>query len=435
MALLDNRRHRLVMLCAMYVAQGIPWGFMTIALISYLTDHGVGDADAGELTAVVLVPWTFKLIWGPVIDTITFRSMGRRRVWIIGGEFMMAVSLLGIIALGDLTQNLRLLGWMFFIHNCFASLQDVSTDALAVDILPPEEQGRTNGLMWGSKLVGKGAGGATMAMAIDAWGLTGAVMLQFAILLLIMLFPILMLERKGEKRFPWSKGQAQGIQAGTSLRSLVHVLRDVRQGFSMITTSVYVVFGTISMIGWGIVEVVTKTLYTQQLGWTYVSISQVAGSAAFSEMAGALLGGYIADKFGRRKVMVIGLGGYGLLAVAFALCSTLWHETWLTAGYLLLNPGILAVGAVGYLSMSMRLSWTKAAATMFTVYLTVSNIGHVLGNWLVGPLREGLALTYEQTFFFVGLAMALPLLILLVVKPEDVDRAKRAAPPSLTTTT
>ena len=123
------------------------------------------------------------------------------------------------------------------------------------------------------------------------------------------------------------------------------------------------------------------------------------------------------------------------MAVAFALCSTLWHETWLTAGYLLLNPGILAVGAVGYLSMSMRLSWTKAAATMFTVYLTVSNIGHVLGNWLVGPLREGLALTYEQTFFFVGLAMALPLLILLVVKPEDVDRAKRAAPPSLTTTT
>ena len=47
---------------------------MTIALISYLTDRGVGDADAGELTAMVLLPWTFKLIWGPVIDTMTIRS-------------------------------------------------------------------------------------------------------------------------------------------------------------------------------------------------------------------------------------------------------------------------------------------------------------------------------------------------------------------------
>ena len=181
------------------------------------------------------------------------------------------------------------------------------------------------------------------------------------------------------------------------------------------------------MIGWGVVEVITKTLYTQQLDWTYVSISQIAGSAAFSEMAGALLGGYVADKFGRRIVMVLGIGGYGLMAVVFALCSAMWHETWFTAGYLLLNPGILAMGQVGYLSMSMRISWTKAAATMFTVYLTVSNIGHVVGNWLVGPLREGLALSYEQTFYFVGLAMTLPLLMLLVVNPRQVDRAKQAA--------
>ena len=430
MALIDNRRQRVGMLCAMYFAQGVPWGFMTIALISYLTDRGVRDGDAGELTAVVLLPWTFKIVWGPVIDTMTVRSMGRRRVWIIAAEFLMAVSLLGIIMLGDLTDNLRLLGWMFFIHNCFASLQDVSTDALAVDVLPPREQGRTNGLMWGSKLVGKGLGGAVMAMAIDAWGLSGAVMVQFGILLLLMLFPIFLIERPGEKRFPWSRGAAQGAANESSFRSPGRVLRDLRQGFSLTTTSVFVVFGTISMIGWGIVEVITKTLYTQQLGWTFVEVSQVSGSAAFSEMAGALLGGYLADRFGRRRVMVAGLGGYGLLAIAFALCSALWRETWLTAGYLLLNPGILAMGAVGYLSMSMRISWTHAVATVYTIFMTVSNIGHVLGNWLVGPLREGLALSYEQAFWFAGLAMMAPLLMLLVVRPAQVDRAKAALRPA-----
>ena len=88
------------MLCALYFAQGIPWGFMTIALVSYLTERGVGDADAGKLTYIVLVPWTFKLVWAPLIDTLTIRSMGRRRPWIIGAELMMAVSLLGLLAMG-----------------------------------------------------------------------------------------------------------------------------------------------------------------------------------------------------------------------------------------------------------------------------------------------------------------------------------------------
>ena len=430
MALIDNRKHRITLLCALYVAQGIPWGFMTIALISYLTDRGVGDAQAGELTALVLLPWTFKIVWGPLIDTLTIRSMGRRRPWIIGAEFLMAVSLLGLLTMGDLTENLRLLGWMFFIHNCFASLQDVATDALALDVLPPGEQGRANGLMWGSKLVGKGIGGAGLAMAIDAWGLPSAVFIQFVTLLLIMLFPLMLLERPGERRLPWSRASVDpgastvsGDVAG--LRGLDEVIGDLRRAFSMVTTSVFFVFGVICLIAWGIVEVATKTLYTQQLGWSFVEVSQVAGMAVFVEMFGALAGGYCADRFSRRKVMAVGLGGYGLMALVFAAFAGQWSESWFAAGYLFLNPGILAVGSVGFLAMSMRLSWTKAAATMFTIYLTTANIGHVAGNWMVGQLREELGFSYELTFAFAGVAVILPLFLLLLVRPEDVDRARK----------
>jgi len=181
MALSQDWRQRVAMLCAMYVAQGLPWGFMVTALISYLTERGLRDGDAGWLTGVVLMPWTFKLVWGPVIDSMTFRSMGRRRPWIIGSQFMMAVTLLGILWLGDFdrylgnadseagisSQFVFLLGCLFFVHNCFASLQDVSTDALALDVLPPAEQGRVNGLMWGSKLLGKAAGAVVMAKVIS----------------------------------------------------------------------------------------------------------------------------------------------------------------------------------------------------------------------------------------------------------------------------
>lgn len=424
MTLVESRSKRVTLLCAMYFAQGVPWGFMTVALISYLAARGVSDADAGNLTAIVLVPWTFKLVWGPLIDTMTMRSMGRRRSWIIGAELMMALSLLGLLWMGDLSDNLWMLGCMFFLHNCFASLQDVATDALAVDILPPGEQGRTNGMMWGAKLIGKAVGASIMAMAIAMWGLSSAVLIQFVLLLVIMLFPLMILERPGEKRFPWSRGQANHTGSDASVRSPIDVFRDLFRAFSLITTSAFVVFGTIHTIGWGIVEVITKTLYTQQLEWSAVQVSNVSGLAVFAEMVGALGGGYLADRFGRRKIMGIGLGSYGLLAIIFGCCPQLWHERWFAAGYLFLNPGLLAMGAVGYLSMGMRISWTKAAATVFTIYMTVSNIAHVVGNSLVGTLREGYQLSYEQTFWVAGIAMFLPLLLLPLVRPESVDRKR-----------
>lgn len=390
---------------------------MTVALISYLAQGGISDAELGKLSAIVMIPWTFKLIWAPLIDTFTFPSMGRRRPWIIGAELMMAVSLLGLLAMGDMSEDLRLLGWMFFLHNCFASFQDVSTDALAVDVLPRSEQGRTNGLMWGSKLVGKGIGASVMAMVIVRWDLPTAVLVQFFTLLCIMLFPLLILERPGEKRFPWSKGEAGDGHTISSYRSPLEVTGDLYRAFFAVSAFALLVFGTLKHIGWGIVEVITKTLYTQELGWGFVEVSKVSGSAVFCEIGGALIGGFFADRFGRRRVMVMGLGGYGLLAIVFGSFPGLWSENWFTAGYLFLNPGMLAMGSVSFLSMAMRISSTKSAATMFTVYMTLSNIGHVLGNWLVGPLRA--QLSYEQAFWAAGIATLLPLLLLFFVRAKD----------------
>ena len=309
-------------------------------------------------------------------------------------------------------------------HNCFASLQDVSTDALALDIVPPNERGRTNGLMWGSKMVGKAIGGAGLAIVIDAWGFTAAVFVQLAVLLLIMLFPLLMVEKPGDRRLPWSRpvGSDDSRQTtGENFRSFDKVVVDLLRSFSLRTTAVFLIFGVIHVTAWGVVEVVTKTLYIQQLKWSFVEVSQVAGLAVFVEMLGALGGGYLADRLGHRKVIATGLGGYGLLAIIFAIFPENWSTSWFAAGYLFLNPGILAFGIVGFFAMAMRLSWTKSAATMFTIYLTTANIGHVAGNWLVGPLRDGMGFSYEQTFLFAGLIAILPLLLLFLVKSKDVD--------------
>jgi len=43
----------------------------------------------------------------------------------------------------------------------------------------------------------------------------------------------------------------------------------------------------------------------------------------------------------------------------------------------------------------------------------------------VGLLRDGWALSYEQTFWTAGFVMIVPLLLLALIKAEEVDQAKR----------
>lgn len=431
MALSHSRSQRISMLCAMYVAQGLPWGFMLNTVVSYITDidETVTATEIGRLTAMILYPWTFKLVWAPLIDSITVRSMGRRRPWIIGAQLMMAVSLLMLLMLGDITENIALLGWMFFLHNCFASLQDVATDALAIDVLPVQEQGRMNGLMWASKLLGKGVGTAAGGWLIADYGFSAAILAQFVCLFVIMLFPLLMLERPGERRFPWSIGKASESGGTNSVRSPVAVVRDLMKGFSLRSTALFIIFGLTAVVGWGLVEVLTKPLYTQNLGWTAKEYSYWTGAAVFPELLGAVLGGLLADRFGRRMVISMGFGAYGLLAILYGALPEMWMpETggaaWFSTAFLCLNPGCIAMGAVGFNSMGMQLAWTRASATMFTIYMTLSNMGHVVGNELFGPLRDRLDLTFQNILFVGGICMLAPLVLLPLIQPTQVARAR-----------
>ena len=74
--------------------------------------------------------------------------------------------------------------------------------------------------------------------------------------------------------------------------------------------------------------------------------------------------------------------------------------------------------------MAMRISWTKSAAIVFTTYMTLSNVGHVIGNKIVGPLRDDYSFSYEQTFWLAGLVVVVPLVFLIAVRPNEVDERK-----------
>ena len=106
--LTTNKKLRLATLCILYFAQGFPWGFMLTALISFLASKGLTMVESGQLAAMAYLPWTFKLFWGPIIDSFTYRAMGRRRPWILFAQLGMALTLIAMIGMGDISSNINL---------------------------------------------------------------------------------------------------------------------------------------------------------------------------------------------------------------------------------------------------------------------------------------------------------------------------------------
>ncbi len=84
--LTDNGRYRTSLLCLLYFCQGLPWGFATIALLATLSEAGHDKADTATITAMAILPWTFKFLWALLIDSVRMPSPGIRRPWIVIAE-------------------------------------------------------------------------------------------------------------------------------------------------------------------------------------------------------------------------------------------------------------------------------------------------------------------------------------------------------------
>ena len=101
-ALTENKTRRVVTLCLMYFAQGLPWGFASVTFAAYLIDNGTPVEDIAILFATVALPWTFKWIWGPVVDAIFIEKYGPRRQWVLFAQAGMALTLGSLILVDDL---------------------------------------------------------------------------------------------------------------------------------------------------------------------------------------------------------------------------------------------------------------------------------------------------------------------------------------------
>ena len=426
--LADSRGRRTTLLCLLYFCQGFPWGFATIALLATLSQAGHGKAETATVVALAILPWTFKFVFGPLIDSVRMPSLGVRRPWIAIAQFFMALTLLSAATSGamDSDATVTYLAWVFFVHNCFAALQDVATDSLAVDLLDDNERGRVNGFMWGSKLLGIAFGGAGMATVIAHTDLKTAVLIQAVLILAVLGLVIVWRERAGERRFPWSAGSAQGVAAASDFGVMI-TARELVRAMSNRTTATLALVAATYAIAEGLYDPLTVEFFVQELGWTADRFARAQGTwGVLAELCGAILGGYLGDRLGRRRIAALGLAIVMLVLLSFGLTAQSWH----TPDYMhiLLLPafkGTMAFTTVSLFSLFMKVSWTRAAATQFTLYMAMGNVGYAFGaklnTWLEAA---GLTLTMADFYLVAGSLPLIAMAMLVGLDPDAVEARK-----------
>jgi MFS transporter, PAT family, beta-lactamase induction signal transducer AmpG len=369
--------------------------------------NGVSAAEIGIFVAITGIPWSFKILAAPLMDRFTYLVMGRRRPWIIFGQFGIVASFFLMAFIPDPLQHLTLLASAGFLINLFTIFQDIAVDGLAIEIVPEDQQARANGLMWGSKTVGKSAAVAAGIFLINAFSFFFAISLFALVILLIMLIPVILRERPGEKLMPWSRGIISAVNEKLQLHSWKAILKSLYQVFFLPVSLLMGVAAFSFSTGRGLIDTLLPVFTVQELGWTD---SDYSGIFAYANLASGVLGMFVAgamiDFLGKIRMITIYLILLISVIIGITMLKIYWGQEEFIIGFIFAYYILETFLVIAVFATAMQLCWKRISATQFTLYMAISNLGHSLGSALLGPLKDYLNWEYViLSFAFFALIM------------------------------
>ncbi len=146
-------------------SSGLPLGLVWIAMPDWLRSSGF-DIRVVGLVTLAQAPWSFKILWSPLMDRYRVPVLDRRRGWIAVAQVALFGLTLLLAGIGDQPDAAWVvLAFAFTIAIASAS-QDIVIDAYAVDVLRKEEQGIAVGLrmaLYNAGMLVAGGGAITLA--------------------------------------------------------------------------------------------------------------------------------------------------------------------------------------------------------------------------------------------------------------------------------
>ncbi|HEY9218979.1 MAG TPA: MFS transporter [Phenylobacterium sp.] len=388
--LTENPALRLATVFVFYIFQGVPMGMFYFGVPAFMAGEGASPLEIAGVVSAFSLPWTLKLVNGFFMDRYTFLPMGRRRAWLIGAQSVMVVGLLVGAALAPGARDVALLSALAFAISAATTFQDVSIDSLVVDIMDEADQAKAGGIMFGAQIFGMSGATAASGFLLQHYG-SGAAFAAAALFLSAgVAFAVLLRERPGERRLPWTAGQAHPRNLEIKIGAWLPLLKQSLKAIFSPASLLILPFLLVRSVPSGANDVFNPLLSAKYAGWTASQFTGVASVAQLGAgLIGLTLGGVLTARLGSRRMLTI---LFAVLAAQYAFAAFVrasWGEGWIVYEVLWATETIGILVAVAMIPLAMQVCNPAVAATQFTIYMAVANFGRPIGAWIAALTLEG----------------------------------------------
>jgi PAT family beta-lactamase induction signal transducer AmpG len=377
-------------------SSGLPLGLVWYAIPDWMRDIGV-DIRVVGLFSLAQAPWTFKVMWSPLMDRYVPPFWGRRRGWMAVTQIALAAFTLMLAGVGREPEAIWVVGALAFAVAIASASQDIAIDAYAVEVLRKDEQGAAAGArtaVYRAALLVSG-GAAISAAARVGWPAVNA-------LLALVYLPMLVLTWKSPE--PESQSPAP-----PTLRDAVWLpfLGFLSRHRALEILAFVVLYKIADQLAQALTRpfLIDMGYNADQRGIALATIS------VFATVGGALVGGWITT--------LVGLGHslwlFGLLQVfsniGYFLLSRLGEPNppmlYAAAAFELGTSGL---GTGAFSVLLLRLTQKRFSATQYALFSSLFALPRVLAGPITGFAVDALG---WSTFFVTTMVLGIPGLVML----------------------
>jgi len=386
-----TRRKILFWIAVLYFAEGLPFGIAYDVWPVFFRVHGVSLREIG-LMSLLSLPWTWKLLWAPLVD-----RYGNRQQWITASLFVLGATTLAILP-QDASQPSFLMWSLLLLFTTASATQDIAIDAYAVDVSTPQNVGSINGTRVSAARVALMVGGGGVIYLADytSWN-------SLWVALAVVFFVL--------AGAAWLSPRVP-LEASKRRHALAPVLKWLLR-WEMVPVLAFVL---LFKVGDSTLGRMVKPFWVDQ-GYSLKEIGLISVSlGTVLTILGALAGGWLTNRYGIfRALLWLGLAqlvsnlGYVVVA-AFDLP----RESIYVAS--IIESFTQGLGTAAFLSFLMNLCDKEHAATQYAILSAMFALTRDVAGAFTGIGVESLG---YAVFFALTTALALPALALLpLIKPR-----------------
>ncbi|RKG89667.1 AmpG family muropeptide MFS transporter [Corallococcus terminator] len=404
------KSRRIWLLMAVGFASGLPLWLTGVTLSAWMKNEGVNLKTIGIFSLVAL-PYTFKVLWAPLMDRYTLPFLGRRRGWMLLTQVLLmgAIAAMGLVNPKDSPIAMACLA---VVVTFLSASQDIVADAWRTDILTLEERGLGNSMyVTGYRMGMLVAGGLAFILSDQlGWSRTYYVM---GLLMSVGVVATLIAPEPQSVRPPRNL-----------LDAVVKPFVDYfRREYALGVLAFLVLY----KLGDAIAASMVTPFYIE-LGFSNTEIGALSKTLGMlATIGGGLLGGVLMVKLSMRRALFIFGAAQGLTNLAFLALALVGKNDLMLAGAIAVDNVCTGLGVTAFAAFVMSLCHKSFSATQYALLSTMGTIA----NRLIGSVSGYLATWMGwPTFFAFTAAAAIPALVLLTFLPEHAAQPMDDEPPA-----